>query len=140
MWAAPVSAPYEEVASWGGRSWLLRNPDARSRASLQHGEGTVVITAETPTEITLAVDAETSATLILADAYALGWEATVDGVPVPVDDAAGLRAVKVPAGKSKVTFVYAPASVRTGAALSLASLVLCGLAGLVIGNRGRSHA
>ena len=76
------------------------------------------------------MDAARACTLTLVDAYSPGWIVEVDGGgEVPIADASGLRAVAVPAGTSTVTFTYAPAGVRHGAWLSLASL-LCLLGGV----------
>ena len=62
--------------------------------------------------------------LVLSDLYHPGWRATVDGTPVPVRRANhALRAVTVPAGVHRVVIDYAPASIRTGTAVSLLGLM-----------------
>ncbi|MCY1080202.1 YfhO family protein [Archangium lansingense] len=66
--------------------------------------------------------------LLLSDSYYPGWEATLDGAPVPVRRAnAVMRAVHVPPGAHSVRFDYRPLSFRLGAllsALALGALVL----------------
>lgn len=55
-------------------------------------------------------------TLVLADAYYPGWEATVDGKPATIDPVdIALRGVQVPAGTHTVTMSYRPQSVELGA-------------------------
>jgi uncharacterized membrane protein YfhO len=62
--------------------------------------------------------------VILADTYAPGWSATVDGQPTPIYEAYTLvRGVVAPAGAHTIDLVYRPRSVLLGAALlTLASL------------------
>ena len=66
--------------------------------------------------------------VILADTYAEGWTATVDGRPAPVLAAYSfLRGVAVDAGKHRIELRYAPRLVYAGAAITACSLI-----GLVI--------
>ena len=63
--------------------------------------------------------------VLLTDAAYPGWRATLDGEPVTIYQADGLfRGVLLPAGSHEVTFTYEPASLRYGAALSLAALLV----------------
>jgi uncharacterized membrane protein YfhO len=64
--------------------------------------------------------------IAVADAFYPGWEATVDGLPATVLRANhGLRAVAVPAGRSRVVMRYRPATFRFGLlAAGVAMLVL----------------
>ncbi len=62
--------------------------------------------------------------LVYSSAFLPGWEAHVDGQPAAIIEAYGkLMAVAVPEGTHKVTFRYAPVSVRAGALLSLGGLL-----------------
>jgi hypothetical protein len=84
--------------------------------------GTVEILQETPTHISLAVEAKTPALVVLADRWDKGWQASLNGNPAPILVANhALRGVVVPAGTQKLEFRYAPASFTFG-------LVLCALA------------
>lgn len=75
-------------------------------------------------EVTLEVTAPAPRWLVLSDLYYPGWEARLDGQPVPILRANhAFRAVRVPAGRHRVQFAYHPASVRAGAAVSLATLL-----------------
>jgi len=68
--------------------------------------------------------------LILNDVWYPGWQAAIDGLPVPIEIANGaFRAVRVPAGAHTVEISYAPQSVSIGAAVTLAAglIVIIGL-------------
>lgn len=67
--------------------------------------------------------------LLLADSFAPGWRAEVDGEPAPVLRANGLfRAVRLTPGEHMVRFVYRPRAFYAGAAVSaLATLLLVAL-------------
>jgi hypothetical protein len=80
-----------------------------------------------PEQVVIAVDAQAPGILVLTDAWYPGWQATVDGEPVPVRRADLLfRAVAVEAGEHRVVFSFRPASLRVGAGITLASLVALG--------------
>ena len=62
--------------------------------------------------------------VVLTDAFHPGWEASVDGKPVPLWRAnLAFRGVPVPAGSHDIEMRYRPASFRWSAMLSLAVLV-----------------
>ncbi|HUQ34116.1 MAG TPA: YfhO family protein [Pyrinomonadaceae bacterium] len=64
--------------------------------------------------------------LVTSDAYYPGWQASVDGTPVPVFRADyALRGVQVPAGEHTVRFEFRPKTFYYGAAISaLSALIL----------------
>jgi len=82
----------------------------------------------------------------VSDVFYAGWEAEVDGRPAPIFRADyGLRGVYVPAGTHRIRFLYRPASLAWGAALTGAGLLM--LAGLFAApragkprRRGRGNA
>jgi hypothetical protein len=87
------------------------------------------ITHYAPEDVEIQTQSPTASLLILADQAFPGWEARVDGQPVPILTADhALRAVAVPGGAHTVRFTYAPGSFRLGAGLTaLALLVVAGL-------------
>jgi len=81
--------------------------------------GTATFITDVPDHIEIRVVTDGPGVLILADEWFEGWEAAVNGQPVPVLRANhALRAVEVPAGESAVSFHYHPPAMRTGFRLS----------------------
>jgi hypothetical protein len=75
-----------------------------------------------PDRVTIEVEGDRPAYVVMVDAYDAGWRARVDGRPAPVLRAnVGFRAVAVPAGRHVVTCAYRPASVGAGLTVSLLS-------------------
>ncbi len=75
--------------------------------------------------IAIKAAAQADGLLVLADQYFQGWEATVDGAPVPVQRVNHyMRGVPLTAGEHEVVFTFAPRSLQIGAALSLLGLLL----------------
>ncbi len=75
--------------------------------------------------VAIKATAQADGLLVLADQYFKGWEATVDGVPAPVQRVNHfMRGVPVTAGEHEVVFTFAPRSLQLGAALSLLGLLL----------------
>lgn len=103
------------------------------------GGGSADIQEYEPDRVTVRVIAGAPAFLLLADAWYPGWEAEVDGAPARLYRADyAFRAVAVPAGDHVVDFVYRPRSVRIGAALSVAALLVT--LGLFAAPRRRKRA
>ncbi|HEV2456627.1 MAG TPA: YfhO family protein, partial [Verrucomicrobiae bacterium] len=83
------------------------------------------ITSDQPDAVTVEASMAQPGFLLLLDTYFPGWKATVNGTSVPVLRADyNFRAVRLPAGKSVVRFVYQPASFRWGVALGLTGLAI----------------
>jgi uncharacterized membrane protein YfhO len=73
----------------------------------------VTIAGYSNNSVRLEVTADRDGLLVLHDLYYPGWEATVDGVRVPVVKANILfRGVEVPAGAHVVEFRFRPFSAR----------------------------
>ena len=140
---------YEDPAS----EWrVYRNPQAGPRAWVQHSlnhleagapapeacEGEESARFERPSvnEAVVTVRAECRGYVVVAEPWARAWEAEVDGAPAPVYRYwNALRAVEVPAGESRVRFVYRPAEVYWGGALTGLGLLLCAGAGMMLWRR-----
>jgi hypothetical protein len=76
-------------------------------------------------ELVVAVDAASPALLVVTETHYPGWTVRVGGAPAAVRRVDfAFRGVVVPAGRSEVTFAYAPRSVWWGAAASASGLVL----------------
>ena len=73
---------------------------------------------------TVEVDADRPALLVVSQAWAPGWSATVDGEPAEVVRADGVvQGVPVPAGVHRVELVHRAPGLRAGALVSGAALV-----------------
>ena len=89
------------------------------------GEGEVTWKERTPDRLALDVVAKQAGVLVVADTDYPGWEATVDGAPVPILRAnLAFRAVEIPAGPHRVEFRFRPASARHGLIASTLFLLL----------------
>lgn len=86
---------------------------------------TVRTMRRTPNSFTVGVEMHCRGVVIVADPYAPGWKARLDGAPAEILEAYGLiRGVVVPSGRHTIQMEYRPASVIWGAALSAAGILL----------------
>ena len=84
--------------------------------------------------VRIEADAAAPSLLVFNDANFPGWQAYVDGKPVPSVMANYLfRGVLVPPGKSTVEFRYQPLSYRAGWTIAATAFLL--LAGLILRER-----
>jgi hypothetical protein len=89
-------------------------------------------------ELSLDVDAERAAYLVVANAYDPGWKADVDGAGAPLWRAnVAFQAVPVPAGRHRVRLAYRPREVVQGTAASGASLLAA--VGLALAGAARAR-
>jgi hypothetical protein len=82
------------------------------------------IVDDRPDRITVRTSSAAAAMLVLADTYASGWTADVDGsgaAIVPLDS--GLRGVQLPAGEHSVTFTYRPLPTLIGLVVALIAVL-----------------
>jgi hypothetical protein len=97
----------------------------RALACERSGTGSAAIVVDEPERVVISVSAGAPAWLVLADTFYPGWTATLDSTPASIERANGaFRAVQVPAGEHEVAFTYRPASLRAGAAISGAALIV----------------
>jgi hypothetical protein len=96
--------------------------DPRGEVALPEGvparaapAGTVRVAEFRPDRVRLHADLDNPGHVVLVDAFAAGWEATVDGRPTRVLRAnEAFRAVAVDAGSHEVEMVYRPRGFRLG--------------------------
>ena len=82
---------------------------------------------ETPEELEITTDTTSGGILVLADTFAGGWHAYVDGARAPILQVNGLfRGVYLPSGKHAVVFTYAPLSVTLGFLITGLAVLGCG--------------
>jgi hypothetical protein len=113
-------------------------------ASLSDGpiDGEVVVESRRSGRMTLTVRSDREALLLYSEAWAPGWQVTIDGesaAMIRVDGA--LLGVVVPSGTSRVVFRYLPVGWSIGWPISLAAVVtLVGWTGIEYVRRHRRHA
>jgi hypothetical protein len=116
------------------RAGLPRGHEVWERGTpLPPAQGTVRWLRNEPEWLELEVEAQAATALVIADEWAPGWSALVDGAPAPlrpVDVVA--RGVPVPAGRHRVELRYRTPRLPEGLALSA-----CGLAAVLLLLRGR---
>jgi hypothetical protein len=122
--------------------------DVRREVVIEHASGNLTDDAPSSSEAQSAaatiiedrrnrVDVETvntkAAWLVLSDNYYPGWRATIDGTAVDIFQAnATMRAVKVPAGRHMVSFVFSPRVFTASLTVSLIAAAL--LLGALVGS------
>src|SRR5262249_35547598 len=97
------------------------------------GDGDAKIVVDEPEHVAIDLDVRAAGFVVLADRWAPGWEATVDGVAhrVLIADHA-FRAVQVDAGARRLDLRYRPASFRMGLWAAAAALIaMAGWAGVM---------
>jgi hypothetical protein len=95
------------------------------RAVVPPSAGRILDAKEETDRIGLRVSTREAATVLLRDAFARGWTATVDGQPARIERAEErYRAVAVPAGESLVEMRYVPPGLLPGIVLSAASALV----------------
>jgi hypothetical protein len=87
--------------------------------------GVVKIEKEIPTRIVIVAQMKTPGLLVLADRWDQGWQAYVNGKPVPIlKTNHALRGVVLPAGSVTVEFRYASATVAGAFLLAAGALAI----------------
>jgi uncharacterized membrane protein YfhO len=89
----------------------------------------VQFTQESPERYVLTVDSPyQNGWLVMTEGFFPGWQATIDGKPVPLYQANHrFMAMAVPKGKHSVTLAYTSTYFGLGVLLSLLGLVLAGM-------------
>lgn len=124
---AAVTAPGFD----GQREALVAGAGTAALPAAPLGPGeTVSIVSSAPDQLVLRATAATTRLLVLSELDFPGWQATIDGQPVPIERTNYLyRGIVVPPGAHTVELLYRPASVRWGLIISAAALlVVLGLA------------
>lgn len=99
----------------------------------------VTIEGDRPGRVEMTATLERDGLVVVADTFAPGWKATIDGRAAPIFRTnRAMRGVAAARGVHRVVFTYEPGSFRAGLILSGAGLL--GLAGLLIAPRFRRRA
>lgn len=94
-------------------------------------DGSVAITELRANRVTLETSLARDGFVVLVDAWAPGWSATIDGAPTEILQANGLfRGLRVPAGRHRVQMRYWPPGLTPG--LALAGLAVAGFLAAIL--------
>jgi hypothetical protein len=120
--ADPHFDPAHQAILIGGDKLNSGNPALiEQEADGELGAAVEIVTYQ-PERIRLQVAVDVPAYLLLADTYYPGWEARVDGQPVPIRRAdLYFRAVALEAGEHEVTFHYRPGNTHLSLYATLAA-------------------
>jgi hypothetical protein len=109
------------------REALVELPAPGAPAALT--SGTATVTSYKAQEVVIKTQSAGRSFLVLSDTWYPGWKAFIDGKETAIYPTNGIvRGLFVDAGSHEVSFVYSPASFKTGAAISLTTLFACLLA------------
>ena len=98
--------------------------DARPSQNL-NGESSVRIVDYQPERISMQINGNSSALLIVSDALYPGWEATIDGNTTEILRTNALfRGIMVPAGEHEIEMFFNPTSVMVGLVVSAVGLII----------------
>jgi hypothetical protein len=99
----------------------VKNGDA------QRADESVNIVSYQPERITISVQAQSDAYVLLADTWYPGWVARLDGDQVPIQRGDYIfRAIRVSAGTHQIEMEYRPTTLSVGIAISLGVLIFLG--------------
>lgn len=124
-----------------GRARAILEGEAPEEGARPGAQGARILSAELSDErYRVRVESETPVQLVLADAPYPGWRAWVDGAPVTITPANLLsKSVALPSGRHEVEIAFESRSFRLGAWITVSTIVVLAVAGLVA-RRRRSPA
>ncbi len=128
-----ITLIYKNTADAGSGYLVSPGPDGNppSLDQIQRLDVGVRTVTQTSEQDTFTFSTSTKAYFVIAMPAFPGWTANLDGHSAPIQQIAGvLPAIKVGPGTHKLSYTYAPSSVRLGALLSVIGL-LAALAWLI---------
>jgi hypothetical protein len=112
-------------------SYVEGDPGFTPLAGTPERGGPAMLTRDDETVVEVEASLAAPGLVVLADAYARGWRAQVDGEPAPILPTNHLfRGVPVPAGHHRIRFEYRPVAVLAGAVATLLGAAVWGLLAL----------
>ncbi len=119
-----------------GGEILALVPGPESTVAHSRADGACSIEDVSPEELVVDVNVPAAGMIVVADSFDSGWRAYVDDEPRVIVRANGIyRGVHVDAGKHRVRMVYEPRPFYLGAGLSVTTIVVLLVAGVVGGLR-----
>ncbi len=123
---APDFDPQREVVLLAGEGQDAPTPgEAGIPSGSTEFSSSAVVVRYDPLRVVIEAETDHAGFLVLSDLYYPGWEATVDGEPVPIYEAnACVRAVSLDQGVHTVEFHFRPKPLLYGAVISLVSALV----------------
>lgn len=119
--ASPTYSPWHAIVEEAPPAGFETYVDGGDRGSVSEIE-------LGPQSLEAVIQADSPALVVIAEAFAPGWSARLDGEGIPISRTNhALRGVWVPAGRHELELVYAPGSVRLGIAITLVALGISGV-------------
>jgi len=138
--ASPEEALAMTLTSDLNRVVVLEDGEDQSESSISAEPTPVGFLEDRPNRVRLEANLDRPGWLVLLDNHFPGWVVDVDGEPAKLLRADfSFRAVALPEGKHIVTFLYRPASLRFGFAISMIALAV-GVAMTVTAFKRKRHA
>ena len=126
--SAPDFDP-SKVAVLHGDPQQAANNVASETADQASARSQVTIMSYQPHQVVLQAHMEQPGYVVLSDTWYPGWQASLDGQPVPIERAnLAFRAVRVPQGSHTIAMSFHPASFVWGVRISLCTLAAIALA------------
>jgi hypothetical protein len=138
----PANPPEMEVFQSRTGLKVFRNPDIEDPLWSEHDPPCPVpdrlrVLSRIPRAMIVEADMACPGLVVTGDLYAKGWRVEIDGRRAVMREFAGVvRAVPVAAGHHRIEYVYRPATVYWGAALSVLGFALAALAWRLDGRSG----
>jgi hypothetical protein len=113
-------------------SLLLENVNAKPRAFIESGEGTLK-TRRAPNGLAIDATIVRDANVVISQTAWNGWRATIDDQPLSLRHAHhAFLGMTIPRGSHRVRLTYMPRAFVIGRAISFTTLALLGVAAIVI--------
>jgi hypothetical protein len=139
--SAPDFDPSKVAVLHGDPQRTANNPASETPAQASAGQSQVTIVSYQPHQVLLQAHMEQPGYVVLSDTWYPGWQALLDGQPVPIERAnLAFRAVRAPQGSHTITMSFHPASFAWGVRISLCTLAAITLAVLLYAWRALNRA
>jgi hypothetical protein len=117
----PDGSPFDPRATA-----IVSADDGAAQPDVAAGQMSANVTEVSPDRIAIETNSDAGAFLMLSETYYPGWRARIDGVVTPVRRADfSLQGVAVPSGRHTVVFEFVSRTLRAGAGLSVAGILVC---------------
>jgi hypothetical protein len=90
-----------------------------------HGHGSATFKEYTPERVRISSQSDGEGLLVISDAFYNGWEATLDGEPVPIEQVDVLfRGLIILPGEHEIELIYSPKLFEIGKIISLLGILV----------------